>query len=246
MKIAFLSIFLLALSCGGPTTENKPTEIKQTPVEAKKEAPKPIVYKDLILDLKTPNTINDVKALVTNSGLQWDKIAFENDANSIALIKVPEDKTSFWVDKLSQSEEFKTVTPYSKPTLDAMIKKAKMAYFSLRKTECFGDCPVYDVTINEKGMVTYNGKKFVKVSGIQKFQLTEEQLATFKEKLGNANFSSYKKKYDDPNLMDLPSTFISHKDKQVQIRLWRGIPKELSSVQSYVVDMMYDKKFLEE
>jgi len=244
MKIAFLSIFLLALSCGGPkSTENAPTtssDIKVTETTAK-----PITYKDLIIELENPDSIDNVKALVKNSGLQWNKMAFENDANKIAIIKVPEDKTDFWVEQLSKSEEFKTVAVNKKETLDALIKKAKSAFFSIKKTECFGDCPVYDVTLDEKGNVTYNGKKYVKVSGVQKFQLTEEELATFKEKLANADFNSFKKVYDDPNLMDLPSTYISHKGKQIQIRLWRGIPKELSTVQSYLVEMLYDKKFLE-
>ena len=245
MKIAFLSILLLALSCGGPkTTIENTTNTSSKPVEVI-EAPKPIVYSDLILELENPNNVDDVKALVKNSGLQWDKIAFENDANKIAIIKVPEEKTDFWIDQFSKNSEFKTVAPNSKETLAALIKKANSAFFSIKKTECFGDCPVYNVTIDEKGNVTYTGKKYVKVNGVQKFQLTEKQLTTLKEKLANNDFSSYKKVYDDPNITDLGSTYISQKDKLVKIRLWRGIPKDLVDVYSYVQDMLYDKKFLE-
>ena len=45
--------------------------------------------------------------------------------------------------------------------------------------------------------------------------------------------------------MDLPSTFITHKDKQVQIRLWKGIPKNLVDVHEYVQGILLDKKFFE-
>ena len=260
MKIAILSLFLLALGCEAPTKPETPkkviktetttkTEAKKTvvkPVAAKKEAkPKAIEYNDLVIELENPNSIDDVKALIKNSGLQWDKIAFENDANKIAIIKVPGDKTDFWIDRLSKSPEFKNVLPNKKGTLNALINNTKIAFFRLKKTECFGDCPIYEVTVDEKGNVIYNGKKHVSVSGIQKFKLTEKQLTVFKNKLAKNDFSTYKKVYDDPQLMDLPSTFISHKDKQVQIRLWKGIPKELSGVQSYIVDMLYDKKILE-
>ncbi len=245
MKFIIISLFLLAASCGGPSKDDEKTE--SIPEKSMTEAEaKPITYKDLILELKNPEKLEDVKALVSNSGLQWNEIAFQNDANAIATINVPEEKTDFWIESLTNSGEFKSVVPNSKETLDALIKKAKRAFFSIRKTECFGDCPVYDVTVDEKGNVTYHGKKFVAVSGIQKFQLTDEELTILKEKLATNDFSSYKKIYDDPNLKDLPSTFISHKDKQVQIRLWRGIPKDLSEVQTYIVDMLYDKKFLEE
>jgi hypothetical protein len=36
---------------------------------------------------------------------------------------------------------------------------------SLERTSCFGECPVYSVTIDAKGNVTYDGKRFVRVEG---------------------------------------------------------------------------------
>jgi len=172
-------------------------------------------------------------------------MAFENSANAIGLIKVPADKVPFWTENLTKSNEFKTVTPYNKVTLDALVKKAKSVFFAFRKTECFGDCPVYNVTIDALGNVTYNGLKYVTVSGERKFTLTDKQFQLLKEKLANNNFSEYKKLYDNPNIKDLPSTFIAYKDQQVQIRLWKGIPKNLVDIHEYAQDILIDKKFFQ-
>lgn len=38
---------------------------------------------------------------------------------------------------------------------------------SLQRTSCFGPCPVYTVTIDARGRVTYEGEKFVRVVGRQ-------------------------------------------------------------------------------
>lgn len=252
MKYLYLSVLLIAISCGGAkndSSNNNTSKIEKTTPKIEKTTPKAKVVKikdkELILELKNPSTIASVKALVKNSGLTWDKMAFENDANAIALIKVPGDKVTIWTDRLTTSNEFKSVTAYDKTTLDALIKKAKSSFFSFRKTECFGDCPVYNVTIDALGNVTYTGLKYVTETGTKKFKLTDKEFTSLKEKLANNNFSEYKKLYDNPNIMDLPSTFITHKDKQVQIRLWKGIPKNLVDVHEYVQGILLDKKFFE-
>jgi len=248
MKYIYLSIFLLALSCGGLKKENKTntttpvSTVKETVIEAKKETPK-ITYDKLLVVLKNPNALSDVKALVKNSGLQWSATAFENETTKIGVVQVPSDKKDFWIDRLQKSGEFKTVTNNNKATLDALIKKATSTYFSIRKTECFGDCPVYEVSIDEKGNVVYNGLKYVNEVGERKFALTEKELKKFKEALAKSDFSTYEKVYDNPELMDLPSTYITFDGKQTQIRLWKDIPKDLINVHEFVDGLLYNKKF---
>jgi len=244
MKFLYLSIFLLALSCGGVKTETKKEPKKIT--KTKKEIIKPKIEDEkLLVVLKNSNNLTDVKALITNSGLTWDAIAYENKTTKIGVIKVPSDKTDFWIDRLKNSGQFTTVDTHKKKTLDALIKKAEMAFFTFRKSACFGDCPVYNVSIDSEGNVSYNGLKYVTVTGKKNFTLTEKEFTTLKKKLANNNFSEYKKIYDDANLMDLPSTFITYKDKQVQIRLWKQIPKNLVDVHEYVQGILRQiKKYL--
>jgi len=243
MKFLSLFIFLLAFNCSSVKTETKePTQPE--PEVVKKEAPK-IEDEKLLVVLKNPDSIDNVKALVKNSGLTWDKMAFENNTTKIGVINVPGDKKDFWLERLKVSGDFKSVQENKKENLSALIKKAKAAFFTFRKSECLGDCPVYDVTIDEKGNVTYKGVKYVTVKGVQKFVLTEEEFTTLKEKLTKNSFSNYKKKYDNANIMDLPSTYISYKDTLVQIRLWKQIPKDLVDVHEYVQGILLDKKFFE-
>ena len=246
MKYLYLSVFLLAISCGGinkkgDTKEEIKTNLKEKTVT---ETPKKEVEKLLVV-LKNPNSLNNVKSLIKNSGLTWEKMAFENETTKIGAIAVPANKKDFWIDRLQKTGEFKSVDTNNTTNLDALIKKASTTFFSFRKTQCFGDCPAYELIIDNEGNVIYTGTKYVTETGERKFTLTEKEFTTLKEKLANNNFSEYKKIYDDPKLMDLPSTYITHKDKQVQIRLWKGIPKDLIDVHEYVQGILLDKKFFE-
>jgi hypothetical protein len=45
---------------------------------------------------------------------------------------------------------------------------------TLERTQCFGPCPVYKVTIYDDGKVEYEGKEFVKVKGSAQGQITKE------------------------------------------------------------------------
>jgi Domain of unknown function (DUF6438) len=56
--------------------------------------------------------------------------------------------------------------------LPAMVSRPLQAVpddfvIGLERTSCFGECPVYSVTIDAKGNVTYDGKKLVRVEGHQ-------------------------------------------------------------------------------
>src|SRR5882724_1752479 len=43
------------------------------------------------------------------------------------------------------------------PPTDALVR--------LQRTSCFGPCPVYTVTLDARGTVTYEGERFVRVVG---------------------------------------------------------------------------------
>lgn len=247
MKYIYLSIFLFALTCSTPKKEaEKDVTMGETKTDVTqiKEEPK-IKEKELIVVLKNAATSNDVKSLITNSGLTWSDVVYDKNSTKMVVIKVPEDKSDFWIERLNTSGEFKTVTNNSKETLAELIKKAETTFLSFRKTECLGDCPTYDLTIDEEGNVVFKGVKYVNETGERKFKLTDEEFTTLKDNLAKSNFSTYKKSYDDPNIMDLPSTFISYKGQQVQIRLWKEIPKDLINVHEYIEGILLDKKFFD-
>ena len=63
--------------------------------------------------------------------------------------------------------------------------------------------------------------------------------------LDKTSFSEYKTAYNNPRIMDLPSTYISHKNKEVQLRVWGEVPTELVQVTEYIEDILLAKKFYE-
>ena len=47
---------------------------------------------------------------------------------------------------------------------------------TLERSECFGTCPVYSVTIRGDGSVTYRGEKYVAVAGKEKSQVPRDKV----------------------------------------------------------------------
>ena len=249
MKYLFYSFLALGISCSIPkkSSEAKLTEPKEKEITIKEEKiAKPITpQNELIVVLKNAKSIDDVKSLVNNSGLTWSKTAYDTGVSKIGIIEVPEGKREFWIGKLQESGEFRLVDINTEEKLTDIINKEKNTLLSIRKTQCFGDCPVYSVSIDKEGNVIYNGIEYVLVKGIQKFTLTKEQLNELNNKLSKKEFSSFKDVYNNPKVQDLPSTYIIHNGKQIQIRLWNGIPDELIDIHEYVEGILLNKKFFE-
>ncbi|APG64330.1 hypothetical protein LPB136_02620 [Tenacibaculum todarodis] len=249
MKSILLSVFLLALSCGSPkkvvkeTKKEVETEV-ETKIEGTTETPK-VITEEIIAVLKYPNRMEDAKQLVVNSGLTWDKLIFNQDDTKIALLKVPADKSNFWIERLMTSGEFKSVELNKELTLNKIISDIETTFVSLRKTQCYGHCPVFDVKIDKQGNVFYNGIKYVLVKGKKSFKLTDKQFSKLKNMLGKTSFSKYRIAYNNPRISDLPSTYISHNNKEIQLRVWGEVPTELVQVTEYIEDILLAKKFYE-
>ena len=89
-------------------------------------------------------------------------------------------------------------------------------------------------------------KEFVLEKGSKEFKLSEKELATINSLLNKKSFSSYKDVYDNPRIMDLPSTYLVHDGKQVQVRLWNDdVPEELMELNEYIEGILLEKKYFE-
>ena len=245
MKLVYMTILLLALSCGTSKEKSSDTETKteqNSPKETVSEEP----TNQLIVVLSNPKSIDNVKALVTNSGLKWKKMVLDNEASKIAVIETPDGKLDFWTERLQNSQEFRTIKVNSTSTAKELIEREQNTLVAIRKTKCMGDCPSYDVYIDKKGNVSYEGKEFVLEKGPKEFKLSDKELSTITELLNKKDFSSYKDVYDNPRIMDLPSTFLVHDGKQVQVRLWNDdVPEELMELNEYIEGILLEKKLFE-
>jgi hypothetical protein len=59
---------------------------------------------------------------------------------------------------------------------------------TLERTGCYGECPVYRLTVNTDGSVVYVGTRWVKVLGRQEYKITEAQLTELQSAFDRANF----------------------------------------------------------
>ncbi len=245
MKTILLSILLLIMSCSAPKAPTKETKVEEEiKVEEIIEIPE-VVNEEIIVVLKDPSKVDDVKQLIENNGLIWDKLIFDQEDSKIALLKVPADKRAFWMENLKNSGEFKSVELNKEITLNKIIAEIKSPLVTLRKTPCYGHCPEFNVSITKKGNVTYRGIKNVLVKGKRTFKLTDNQFTKLKKMLDKTSFSKYRNTYNNANIKDLPSTYISHNNKEIQMRVWGKVPTELVQVTEYIEDILLAQKFYE-
>ncbi len=124
-------------------------------------------------------------------------------------------------------------------------KDTRNIFIDLRKTACSGDCPVYEATVLKDGTVIYKGIKSVLVKGKKKFKLTDEAFEKLKQMFAKTSFKNYNRSYANPRDTDFSSIFITHKNKQVEVKLWKNVPKELAFAYEYLEGLLLEKKFFE-
>jgi len=59
---------------------------------------------------------------------------------------------------------------------------------TLERTGCYGECPVYRLTVNSDGTVVYVGTRWVKALGRQQYKISEAQLAELDAAFDRVNF----------------------------------------------------------
>ena len=254
MKYILLLSFFIALSCNQQKKEKKEIKENQTEKTVKEEKiivkevkEKPIIktQEDLIVVLKNPKNVTDAKALIENSSLIWDKLVIDNNLLKAALIKVPIDKKDFWIERLKTSNTFSTVEVNTKETIESIKYIAENTFVKVRKTHCSGDCAVYDVILFKDGKVIFNGIDNVLIQGKQEFTISKAKMKKIKGMFKKTSFSKYSDSYVDKSIMDFPSTIITHKNKQVEIKLWKKVPLELALAYEAFEDILYEKKLIE-
>ena len=90
-------------------------------------------------------------------------------------------------------------------------------FITLSRTSCFGPCPIYAVSIDAKGTVKYEGKKFVRVTGVQTDQIPVSRVAELLATVDRIRFFELEDRYrvirnaDGTTTMvtDLPTTFVT-------------------------------------
>lgn len=244
MKYLLLAFLFIALKCNTSKTKIKENTTKESKVIVTEESDINTQEK-LILTLKNPKKVNEAKALIVNSGLIWDELVIDKNSLKVATIKIPSEKKEFWISKLKTSDVFSSIQISSKTAIENIKSNFENSYVSIRKSKCSGDCPVYNLVVFKNGTAIFEGIKNVKYTGAKELQLTMTQLRNVKRKFNKTTFGTYFASYADKALMDFPSTFITHKDKEIEIKLWKNVPEELALAYDAIENILYEKGLIE-
>ena len=106
---------------------------------------------------------------------------------------------------------------------------------TMKRGPCFGTCPVYSLTLYGNGTVIYEGEKFVKVTGVHIYQISQEEIKNLVNEFVRIDYFSLKDRYE-ASITDLPSTttsiMIDGKTKSVYN--YYGAPNELYQIEKTI------------
>lgn len=84
-----------------------------------------------------------------------------------------------------------------------------VTWISLERTACFGECPIYTLTLRADGTAIYRGEDYVERVGLYQGRFWKgsfERLETLVERLG---FWALEPCYDNVSVTDMPSQIVT-------------------------------------
>jgi hypothetical protein len=115
----------------------------------------------------------------------------------------------------------------------------------LERTACYGRCPVYSVTIDANGNVTYDGMQFVPVVGRQTDRIPVSRVAALVEAVDRMRFFELDDKYSQL-ITDLPTTFVTvtHHGRFKRIDDYFGAPTSLKDLERQIDDTAHTARWI--
>jgi Domain of unknown function (DUF6438)/Ankyrin repeats (3 copies) len=124
----------------------------------------------------------------------------------------------------------------------------------LDRSVCFGECPAYSVTIDAKGNVSYEGKKFVRVVGRQTDRIPVNQVAALAEAVNRIRFFELNDSYrtirnadgTETSITDLPTTAVSvsRDGRSKQVIDYLGAPESLKQLEKQIDETAGTKRWI--
>ena len=108
-------------------------------------------------------------------------------------------------------------------------------YLTIRRTPCYGKCPIYQADIYNSGYVVYNGKRFVENLGEWTGRLTPDALQSIRHLARTVRYFEFEDDYDSP-VTDFPSTYTTmhYNGMRKTIKNRVGGPDELKEFENHV------------
>lgn len=87
---------------------------------------------------------------------------------------------------------------------------------SLKRTPCFGRCPVYTVELFADGRLHFVGDANVRARGEHEGRLSGAEVAKVTERMEASDFARWKTAYDKQSVTDLPGAVLTWKGKTIR------------------------------
>ncbi len=124
----------------------------------------------------------------------------------------------------------------------------------LERTSCFGSCPVYTVSLDARGGVTWLGEKFVRVEGQRTDRVQPSRIAallTTADRIGFFNLSDRYRTIRNPDgsetmVTDLPTTFvtITRGGRTKRVEDYIGAPAGLKDLERQIDETARTKRWI--
>lgn len=91
-------------------------------------------------------------------------------------------------------------------------------YIRIERTMCYGNCPVYNVTVDNEGNITYNGEMFVYKSGQHHWKISKKKVEQLNNLIDSFDFKSFKYEPGNGFITDQPSciTTVKYPDGEIK------------------------------
>ena len=122
-----------------------------------------------------------------------------------------------------------------KDAIRASQNKNDTLFAFIKRTPCYGRCPIYSASFYKSGYVIYRGERFVEKQGIYSARISQDQLISITKMAHMVNYMALDKEYDTA-VTDLPSTYtsINLNGTKKEIKNRAGGPDELRSFESHL------------
>ena len=113
----------------------------------------------------------------------------------------------------------------------------------MKRTPCYGLCPVYTARIAKNGKGLFEGVENVEKIGKFSFSLSRDELAELDRAFDNAAFYQLKNIYN-ADVSDLPTTYLTYNrdGRRKKIMDYYGAPDELRSLENRIESLVLSKK----
>ena len=121
-------------------------------------------------------------------------------------------------------------------------------FASIKKSFCYGTCPVFEMRIYNSGYTEFDGKANVEMMGLHITKLRTEDMILFIDKANEIKYMEMKDEYDNPGITDLPSTTTSivMNGQRKTVRRRVDYPPEIKGYEQLFIDIMESKSWIKE